>query len=72
MGELPIRSVLACVSHAGSGWPGVSGTTGAAGAVTLATMESAKGRVQVTFCVTGITHPALQDYTGTPADCASN
>jgi FtsP/CotA-like multicopper oxidase with cupredoxin domain len=49
-----------------------SGNTDAAGAVTLATFDSAKGKVSVTFCITSITHPTLSDYAGTPADCASN
>ena len=47
--------------------------TDAAGATTLGTVGTAKGQVSVTFCVTSITdHPALPDYTGTAADCASN
>jgi len=38
--------------------------TNASGSVTFDTSGMAKGGVSVTFCVTGISHPALDDFTG--------
>ena len=51
--------------------PGVSGPiTDASGRTVIQTAGSAKGGVSVTFCVTSITHPTLNDWTGNV--CASN
>ncbi len=51
--------------------PGVSGPpTDATGTTVIQTTETVKGGVSVTFCVTGVTHPTLNDWTG-PV-CASN
>jgi FtsP/CotA-like multicopper oxidase with cupredoxin domain len=50
--------------------PGVRGLTDAGGTAVIDTAGSAKGSVSVTFCVTSITHLALDDWTGNV--CASN
>ncbi len=51
--------------------PGVSGPlTDSAGRTIIETAGAQKGSVSVTFCVTGIVHPTLQDWTGQV--CASN
>jgi hypothetical protein len=51
--------------------PGVSGPpTDGTGTTVIDTAGSAKGSVSVTFCVTSITHPTLNDWTGNV--CASN
>jgi len=49
---------------------GVQGTTNASGITVIETAGSAKGGVSVTFCVTSITHPTLNAWTGNV--CASN
>jgi hypothetical protein len=52
--------------------PDVSGpsSTDATGTTVIDTAGSKKGGVSVTFCVTSITHPTLNDWTGNA--CASN
>jgi hypothetical protein len=51
--------------------PGVSDPpTDATGTTVIDTVGSAKGGVSVTFCVTSITHPTLNDWVGNV--CASN
>ena len=51
--------------------PGVSGPiTDANGTTVIDTEGSQKGSVSLTFCVTSITHPTLNDWTGEV--CASN
>jgi FtsP/CotA-like multicopper oxidase with cupredoxin domain len=51
--------------------PGVSGPpTDATGTTDIDTTGSAKGGVSLTFCVTSITHPTLNDWVGNA--CASN
>jgi FtsP/CotA-like multicopper oxidase with cupredoxin domain len=51
--------------------PGVFGPpSDAAGTTIIDTVGSAKGRVTVTFCVTSVTHPTLDDWTGEV--CASS
>lgn len=47
-----------------------SGVTDANGTTVITTTGTAKGGVSVTFCVTGITHPTLSDWTGNV--CVSN
>jgi hypothetical protein len=47
-----------------------SGTTDATGTTVIDTAGSQKGGVSVTFCVTSITHPTLNDWSGNV--CASN
>jgi FtsP/CotA-like multicopper oxidase with cupredoxin domain len=42
----------------------VSDPTNASGLTVIDTTGSAKGKVSVTFCVTSITHPTLQDFAG--------
>lgn len=49
---------------------GLSELTDASGLAVLTTSGSAKGRVPVTFCVTGITHPSLSSFAGMV--CGSN
>ncbi len=50
--------------------PDASGTTDDTGTAVILTQGSAKGGVSVTFCVTSIAHPTVQDWTGNI--CASN
>jgi hypothetical protein len=51
--------------------PGVSDPpTDATGTTIINTEGSAKGCISVTFCVTSITHPILNDWVGNV--CASN
>jgi FtsP/CotA-like multicopper oxidase with cupredoxin domain len=51
--------------------PGASGPpTDATGTTIIDTIGSQKGSVSVTFCVTSITHPTLNDWVGN--SCASN
>jgi len=42
----------------------VSGDTGTSGLAVVTTTGSAKGKVSVEFCVTGITHPSISPFVG--------
>ena len=42
----------------------VSGATDSQGLIMLDTTNTAKGSVNLTFCVTGVTHTSLQDFVG--------
>jgi FtsP/CotA-like multicopper oxidase with cupredoxin domain len=43
---------------------GASTPTDASGSTTIDSTDSVKGSVSFTFCVTGISHPVLEDFTG--------
>lgn len=50
-----------------------SDPTDQTGTTRIETTSSAKGNISVTFCVTSITHPTLNDFTAQPGEvCASN
>ncbi len=46
--------------------------TDSTGTTTIDTSNTAKGSVALTFCVTGITHSALNDFTAAPGDVCSS
>jgi FtsP/CotA-like multicopper oxidase with cupredoxin domain len=50
--------------------PGISSSTDAGGLAVLTTSGSAKGNVDVTFCVNSITHPSYSAFVG--PQCGSN
>ena len=49
-----------------------STATSSSGEAVLDTVNSAKGGVSVTFCVTSISHPALQDFSANPGEVCSS
>ena len=51
----------------------VSAVTDSNGMTSISSSGSAKGSVNITFCVTGIVHPSLLDFSASPgAVCSSN